>query len=40
MNIESSFRVDPDSMNPIPIQGFDDHKLKKKNAAENFFIFF
>ncbi len=31
--------TDPDS-DPIRIQGFDDQKLNKKNAAEIFYIFF
>ncbi len=33
MNLDPAFQVDPDS---IRIQGFDDHKLKKKNTAEIF----
>jgi hypothetical protein len=34
-----AFQVNP-VLDPIRIQIFDDQKLKKKNTAENFFIFF
>jgi hypothetical protein len=34
--------VDPDSLNldldPIPIQGFDNQKMKKQNTDEQFFL--
>jgi hypothetical protein len=32
---DPAFQVNPDP-DPIRIQGFDDHKLKKKNTAEKF----
>ncbi len=35
--LETNTGQDPD---PIRIQGFNDQQLKKKNTAENFFIFF
>ncbi len=34
---DPAFQVNPDTdLHPIPIQGFDDQKPKKKNTAENF----
>ncbi len=36
---DPAFHVNPDP-DPIRIQGFDDQKLKKKNAAHKFVIFF
>jgi hypothetical protein len=44
LNPDPAFQVNPDSaatdQDLVRIQGFDDQKLKIKNTAEIFFLFF